>query len=147
MNIQEKRKLEELVRAHISKAHSAYNARRKTEKEAIIQKLEAHPPAELSGLVAEYKKEQERHTKAVQALEAKAKKHGYDIIDNYKGVHLDYSASHPSIETHEAETAAQRVRFDAITDSYVLDVWSEQGEMQTLVARLADELEKITTSI
>lgn len=43
MNIQEKRKLEELVRAHISKAHSAYNARRKTEKEAIIRKLEAHP--------------------------------------------------------------------------------------------------------
>ena len=139
LNMEEKRKLEKLLIADIDSATAHYEAVTSAERQALIEKLERTPPANVSALVERYK------LAVKQSEEAKVKLHplGYGI---------DY---HGNLEVRTSGTLTKRLaEFDdqaeemrrklaSLKRGYVIKLFADHADTQGLFGSLAEDLERL----
>jgi hypothetical protein len=139
LNMEEKRKLEKLLLSDIDSAVARYNAQAEDMRGNLIDKLTKNPPADAKKLFDSYSLEQ----KQVGQLKSKLEALGFDIA--YDGA--------LRVNTH-GTTAAQLKAFDALARkmrellqtlkrSYVIKLFADHADTQSLFASLARDLEHL----
>lgn len=139
LNMEEKRKLEKLLLADIDSAVARYDAEAEDKRGNLLDKLTKAPPADVKKLFDSYLLAR----KQVGQLESKLDALGFDIA--YDGA--------LRVNTHGTMTA-QLTAFDALARkmreslqtlkrSYVIKLFADHADTQSLFASLAKDLERL----
>jgi hypothetical protein len=139
LNMEEKRKLEKLLIEDIDSATARYDAETKTERHALIERLERTPPAEAKALYERYK----LAGKQRQELEAKLDVLGYDV--NYHGDLAVNTSGTTAKQLAEFDDRADELRHSLATlkRSYVIKLFADHADTQSLFGSLAKDLERL----
>jgi hypothetical protein len=140
LNMEEKRKLEKLLIVDIDSATARYDAVTKEEREALIERLARTPLAEAKALF-------ERRNLAVKQQEELEKKL------NALGYSLNYDEDQLTVNT-SGTTVKQLAEFDdranekrralaALKRSYVIRLFADHADTQSLFGSLANDLERL----
>jgi hypothetical protein len=139
LNMEEKRKLEKLLIADIDSAAARYDAITKEEREALIERLQRTPLAEAKALY-------DRRNLAVkqrEELEQKLDALGYDV--NYRG-ELTLNTSGATVKPlaeFDDRADAMRRSLATLKRSYVIKLFADHADTQSLFGSLAKDLEKL----
>jgi len=137
LNMEEKRKLEKLLLADIDSAVVRYNERAEERRKELIKQLESKPPAEVKKLFEGYSLARKQQTEAEQKLD----KLGYDI-----GYHGSLSVNThgtltPALAACDELARDSRQSLQDLKRSYVIKLFADHADTQSLFTGLARELE------
>jgi hypothetical protein len=139
LNMEEKRKLEKLLIADIDSAVARYDAVTQEERNALIEKLERSPSAEVKKLFERYKDA----VKQQKEIESELKAVGYDV--DYGG-ELDVNTSGTKAkQLAEFDDRADEMRCSLTTlkRNYVIKLFADHADTQSLFVLLAKDLERL----
>jgi hypothetical protein len=139
LNMEEKRKLEKLLIADIDSATSRYDAVTSEERRALIARLQRTPSVEAKALYERHqlaRKQQEELTKKLDVL-------GYDI--GYHGDLTVNSSGTLAKQLAEFDDRAGEMRHSltALRRSYVIKLFADHADTQSLFDSLAKDLERL----
>lgn len=139
LNMEEKRKLEKLLLADIDSAVERYNAQAEGMRRTLIEKLAKNPPAEAKKLFESFKLSQKQQSQ----LEAKLDELGYDI--SYDGSLRVNTSGNKATELRAFDKLADDVRqsLQSLKRSYVIQLFADHADTQSLFASLTKELAKL----
>jgi hypothetical protein len=139
LNMEEKRKLEKLLIEDIDSATARYDTIRSEERKALIECLQRTPSAEAKALFAR----RNLAVKQREELEEKLDALGYDV-----GYHGDLTVNTSGTRTKqltEFDDRADEMRRSLATlkRSYVIKLFADHADTQSLFGSLAKELERL----
>lgn len=139
LNMEEKRKLEKLLIADIDSATARFDAITSEERQALIERLGHAPPVGVKALYAHRSlavKQQEMLEKKLNAL-------GYDV--DYHGDLAVKRAGTTTKQLAEFDDRADEMRRSLATlkRSYVIKLFADHADTQTLFGSLAKDLERL----
>jgi hypothetical protein len=139
LNMEEKRKLEKLLIADIDSATASYDAVTKEERQAVIERLEHSPSAEVKTLYERYK----LAGKQQRELGIKLSGLGYEV--RYSGDLAVKSAGTTAKQLTEFDDQAEEMRRSLATlkRSYVIKLFADHADTQSLFGSLAKDLERL----
>lgn len=137
--MEEKRKLEKLLIADIDSATASYDAVAKEERQAVIERLERTPSAEVKALYERYN----LAGKQQRDLGTKLNRLGYDV--RYNGDLAVNSAGTTAKQLTEFDARAEEMRRSLATlkRSYVIKLFADHADTQSLFGSLAKDLERL----
>lgn len=139
LNMEEKRKLEKLLIADIDSATARYDAVTREEREALVERLEKAPPANVRALYERYKLAVKQRDEA----QAKLRPLGYNV--DYHG-ELEVSTSGTMTkqlaEFDDREDEMCR-KLKTLKRSYVIKLFADHADTQSLFGSLAKDLERL----
>ena len=139
LNMEEKRKLEKLLIADIDSATARYDAVTSEERQALIERLERAPSAEAKGLY-------QRHQlagKQQRELASKLNGLGYDVRYNGElAVNRNGTTAKPLAEFDDRADAMRR-SLATLKRSYVIKLFADHADTQSLFGSLAKDLERL----
>jgi hypothetical protein len=139
LNMEEKRKLEKLLIADIDSAEARYNAITNEERQALIDRLGRTPAAEVKALYERYKlalRQQEEVKKKLNTL-------GYFV--RYDGELAINASGSVTKQVAEFDDRANEMRHSLKTlkRTYVIKLFADHADTQTLFGSLAKDLERL----
>jgi hypothetical protein len=139
LNMEEKRKLEKLLITDIDSATSRYDAVTQDERRALIEKLQRTPPAEAKALHERYRLAGKQRAE----LEAKLDVLGYDV--NYHGELAVNTSGTKAKQLAEFDDRTDEMRHSLATlkRSYVIKLFADHADMQSLFGSLGKDLERL----
>jgi len=139
LNMEEKRKLEKLLLADIDSAVGRYDKQAEEMRDAVIDKLEKNPPAEVKKLFESYLPKQ----KEQQKLKSKLDVFGYDI--DYHGALEVNTSGNVATELGAFDKLAGEMRqsLQSLKRNYVIKLFADHADTQSLFASLAKDLERL----
>jgi hypothetical protein len=139
LNMEEKLKLENLLIADIGSATARYDAVTKAERQALIERLERTPSAGVRALYERYKLAGKRQREFAVKLNGL----GYNVV--YDGELAVNSVGTTAKPLAEFDDLADEMRHSlaALKRSYVIKLFADHGDMQSLFGSLAKDLERL----
>jgi len=139
LNMEEKRKLEKLLIADIDSATASYDAVTLAERHSLVEKLERVPSADAKALYERYKLAIKQREEIEQKLDAI----GYDI--GYRGELQVNRSGTMTKQLAEFDDRAGEMRRSLATlkRSYVIKLFADHADTQSLFGSLAKELERL----
>lgn len=139
LNMEEKRKLEKLLIADIDSAASRYDAVTQEEREGLIERLKRSPSAEAKKMYERYKLAVKQRNDTEEELDAI----GYDIT--YTGeLSVNGSRSKPKqLVEFDDKADEMRHKLAALKRSYVIKLFADHADTQSLFGSLAQDLERL----
>lgn len=139
LNMEEKRKLEKLLLSDIDTTVARYNAQVEGMRQNLIDKLTKNPPAEVKKLFDG----RTLARKQVEQLEAKLDTLGFDI--DYHG---ELQVNRNGIKTAQLSAfdklvTDMRTALQTLKRNYVIKLFADHADTQSLFASLAKDLEKL----
>jgi hypothetical protein len=139
LNMEEKRKLEKLLIADIESATASYDAVTKEERQAVIERLGRTPAAEVKTLYERYK------LAGKQQSELRTKLNALGYIVSYNGELAVNSTGTTAKQLAEFDDRWDEKRRSLATlkRSYVIKLFADHADTQTLFGSLAKDLERL----
>jgi hypothetical protein len=139
LNMEEKRKLEKLLLSDIDSAVARYDALSSDMRGNLIDKLTKNPPAEAKKLFDSYSLAR----KQVGQLESKLDALGFDIAyDGALRVNT-HGTMTAQLKAFEALASEMRESLQTLKRSYVIKLFADHADTQSLFASLARDLEHL----
>jgi hypothetical protein len=145
LNMTEKRKLENLLIEDIDRAAKAYSDKMEDERDILIKKLNAQPPADAKALLALYKKARKEADDAESKLAAagwETTGHGDDLtlqVEEYKG-----RVRPQALQVFDDAVTGNVQKIDQLRRTYIRKLFAGGAEAQDLFGTLAAEIAKLT---
>jgi hypothetical protein len=137
LNMEEKRKLEKLLLSDIDSGVARYNGAAQEMRANLIEKLLKNPPAEVKKLFESYTLAK----KAQKDTETKLDKLGWDIsYDGSLGMNT-YGNINPQVGMFDEKVEKRRESLKSLKRSYVIKLFADHADTQSLFASLAKDLE------
>ena len=139
LNMEEKRKLEKLLLSDIDTAVARYNEQAEGMRQNLIDKLTKNPPAEVKKLFDG----RTLARKQVEQLEAKLDTLGFDI--DYQGsLQVNRNGTKTAqLSAFDKLVTDMRAALQTLKRNYVIKLFADHADTQSLFASLAKDLEKL----
>jgi hypothetical protein len=139
LNMEEKRKLEKLLLSDIDTAVARYNGQAEDMRQNLIDKLTKNPPVEVKKLFDS----RTLARKQVEQLEAKLDTLGFDI-DYHGSLQVNRSGTKTAqLSAFDKLVTDMRASLQTLKRNYVIKLFADHADTQSLFASLAKELEKL----
>lgn len=153
MNTIEKRKIENVINEDIKQKKDEYQNARREEYNALKEKFEKQPPAEVLKILRKAQDAQ----KICKQAEKEAEALGWNIqeYDNYNDAKMkssynwkpngqsDYTYHAKELTSHDAETQKTISALERIGRAYTLKIYSGSDEMEKILKSFEAEITKI----
>jgi hypothetical protein len=140
LNMEEKRKLENLLFADIDSAVGRYEKQANQKHSELVDTLTKKPPAEVKKLFENYhlaEKQKEQIDSKLNAL-------GYDIAyDGKLRVNIGGRAIPPQLKAFDDRTDEMRESLKSLKRDYVIKLFADHADTQSLFATLAWDLGRL----
>jgi hypothetical protein len=140
LNMEEKRKLEKLLLSDIDAAVLRYDGVAKETKRDLIEKLLKTPPAEVKKLFESYTLAKKQQKDA----EIKLDKLGWDIAYGGSLNVNTYGTITPQVAAFDEKAEQKREALKSLRRSYVIKLFADHADTQSLFASLAKDLEGLS---
>ena len=137
--MEEKRKLEKLLLDDINSAVARYDARAEERRNELTKRLTSNPPAEVKKLFVRYSLARKQQAEA----EAKLDKLGYDISYNGSLSVNTHGTRTPALTASDLRAKEGRQLLQDLKRNYVIKLFADHADTQSLFAGLAKELERL----
>ena len=139
LNMEEKRKLEKLLLSDIDTAVARYNEQAEGTRQNLIDKLTKNPPAEVKKLFDG----RTLARKQVEQLEAKLDTLGFDI-DYHGELQVNRNGTMTAqLSAYDKLVTDMRAALLTLKRNYVIKLFADHADTQSLFASLAKDLEKL----
>jgi hypothetical protein len=139
LNMEEKRKLEKLLLSDIDSAVGRYNAEAEGMRRALMGKLVKNPPAGVKKLFERYVLAKRQAKEAELKLDAL----GFDLAyDGTLSVNTNGTLT-PQLSAFDELTKKMRQSLQDLKRSYVIKLFADHADTQSLFAALAKDLERL----
>jgi hypothetical protein len=139
LNMEEKRKLEKLLLGDIDSAVARYDASTGERRNALTKQLTSKPPAEVKKLFEQHSLARRQQREA----EAKLDKLGYDISYNGSLSVNTHGTLTPALAASDRLAKEGRQLLQDLKRNYVIKLFADHADTQSLFAGLAKELERL----
>jgi hypothetical protein len=140
LNMEEKRKLEKLLLLDIDTAVARYNEQAEGMRQNLIDKLTKNTPAEVKKL---FESRALARKQVEQQLEAKLDTLGFDI-DYHGALQVNRSGTKTGqLSAFDELVTDMRAALQTLKRNYVIKLFADHADTQSLFASLARDLEKL----
>ena len=140
LNMEEKRKLERLLIADIDAAASQQEVAIKGERDVLVEQLVRKLPAEVSKLFKRHQLAAKQQQEATQRLTELGYSLGYNSVLSVRS----FTPLPKQVEEFDKQAAKRRQSFSDLRRSYIIRLFADHADTQSLFASLGKDLERLT---